>query len=1405
MDLSLPAKRTGILIIALLLCMVQMVSAKTPVCNKTGFTEKQIRNEAVMLMIMHDWYYRILPEYMDSVSPAGWEVYQRSVGEFAAAYYSSLPINLPVPVRVPGTTLYQAQESITFEIGFESEPGADFVAEIILQDVQPPTNNTVMANSNMNWTITRSYDARGKIASEQKQFFDSRGQLLQTQSRAKYRKFPSTVYTHTFATQPIEDALGRNALSTLAAPIDNSEFSYKPDFVQNSSGTAYDHRNFDGTAKTNNPDPVSGQAVKGTLGWYYSNNNDWESYTPTTNYPYSQQSYYSDGTGNVKKTAGAGQPFIMGSNHEVSSYVTPVINELGHYLQVRNKFFSAEVGAAPGAMLNGAVQSIGRDANGREAVVIQDRDGNTLMAGRPGSELPVNNSASVEQGAVYYFRTFTSGNILISSANNLFYNMDTEQLVTIGTGGNIAAGYYKLVNTGTAPITLDYSNGYADVSYRFYNQLGQLIATIAPEGVKKLYGSGINNYGTKTTVPFITWYEYDLRGRMIKGTSTDEGSTEYVYRKDGKIRFSQNDEQKTNNRYSYTNYDVLGRAIESGEYLPDGGGIAFTSDLSVSSAMKNILENTSATGGLTTGTKTDVAIIKYDVPDNNPFTLYIYYLRGRISGTSKYSSIVNNSPDPANLVSTTWYGYDEEGRILATSEGIAGLGNKVTEYTYDESGRLIKKVFQRNQASETFVHYYEYDPETLQLWKVYTNTKDDQATKKLQATYVYYLHGPLKRIELAGDMQGIDYTYTLEGALKAINNSDKTKDPGGDGSNGINADAFGMVLDYHTNDYVNNRGNIQPLKGVSGAGIGQDSYAGSIKAMTWFSRKPSFVTGSTPGIEDPTTYVYEYDDKDQFTESNWFTHTPVPFTSTGFNKEKIKQPGSNTPAYDANGNILRLERTGATGTLDNQLTYNYLNTTTNTGSNTDYNSNRLHSVVDNAPGTTQPNTSYSYDKLGQLTFENTGNGATQKYIKYDVTGKVVLVARNSNFTQRVMEFVYNEAGKRVMKKLFNSSDQLSEITYYVGDVIYTQAVTNGGNNYGNAVAQEYEIQGAAGRLGTYYRQSDIYAYELSDHLGNVRAVVAKNGTTMEVRMYADYYPYGKVIRGNENDYRHGYQGQYSEKDQETGWNAFELRMYDSRIARWLQHDPKGEFWSPYVGMGNDPVKSLDPDGGSTSPIFDIDTGEFLANDSEGFKGDILFMSKEQYNQLSSNGSAVIDHNMALSNGTKIGSLAAPYTDALSAYLPFNQKTARVLNNAFTYIVNKLAIPGFNMKDLHNGKTSTYGYDVYEDGNFERQAAGGQANDGSLSLNSLLEAPAAYSSESNTITYNLNMMELLNTVENVQNIAVHEIHGHKLLHFDKAVGKHRFAYKLQMDHPTFKNTTPLYQQRIQAGYRLAAGQ
>ena len=72
-------------------------------------------------------------------------------------------------------------------------------------------------------------------------------------------------------------------------------------------------------------------------------------------------------------------------------------------------------------------------------------------------------------------------------------------------------------------------------------------------------------------------------------------------------------------------------------------------------------------------------------------------------------------------------------------------------------------------------------------------------------------------------------------------------------------------------------------------------------------------------------------------------------------------------------------------------------------------------------------------------------------------------------------------------------------------------------------------------------------------------------------------PNKQITDGN---YRYNFQGQ--EKDPETGMEAFELRLWDGRLGRWLTVDPMGEFDSPYLGMGNNPISLTDPDGGSTS-------------------------------------------------------------------------------------------------------------------------------------------------------------------------------------------------------------------------------
>jgi len=82
----------------------------------------------------------------------------------------------------------------------------------------------------------------------------------------------------------------------------------------------------------------------------------------------------------------------------------------------------------------------------------------------------------------------------------------------------------------------------------------------------------------------------------------------------------------------------------------------------------------------------------------------------------------------------------------------------------------------------------------------------------------------------------------------------------------------------------------------------------------------------------------------------------------------------------------------------------------------------------------------------------------------------------------------------------------------------------------------------------------------------------------------------KFVSGDH--YKHGYQGQFTEKDEEVNWDAFELRNWDGRLARWTTTDPYGQYWSPYLGMGNNPINAVDPDGGFDGWVTDADGNTF---------------------------------------------------------------------------------------------------------------------------------------------------------------------------------------------------------------------
>jgi RHS repeat-associated protein len=61
-----------------------------------------------------------------------------------------------------------------------------------------------------------------------------------------------------------------------------------------------------------------------------------------------------------------------------------------------------------------------------------------------------------------------------------------------------------------------------------------------------------------------------------------------------------------------------------------------------------------------------------------------------------------------------------------------------------------------------------------------------------------------------------------------------------------------------------------------------------------------------------------------------------------------------------------------------------------------------------------------------------------------------------------------------------------------------------------------------------------------------------------------------------------------ELDNGTGLSYSINRYLDQRIGRWWVPDPAGQYWSPYVYCGNNPVNRIDPDGKEDGEDDEID-------------------------------------------------------------------------------------------------------------------------------------------------------------------------------------------------------------------------
>jgi RHS repeat-associated protein len=810
-----------------------------------------------------------------------------------------------------------------------------------------------------------------------------------------------------------------------------------------------------------------------------------------------------------------------------------------------------------------------------------------IYSGYTHPQTPVSSVNMDSKDLDIYTENGNSG-ITVNSSSSSFKIYDLVSGSLIGTyastvtGVTLTDGPYRLRIEGSLPTaSLDYSTltnalsishnyNYSEWSYVFYDDAGRPIREVAPKGVD-LGSSSVPN-------KFYSQYTYNTLGWTLSTLDSDKGLTEYVYQKDGQLRFSQDARQRAQSKFSYIHYNTYGDITEQGEYSTvSSGDHGFQNTLDIYTSTNPALgvpigAIIESTGGLNNaGTRcASVNTIEMHKPDNAGLAAAISgytqrYVNGRISKSY-------------NSNSTSWYSYNEQGQMEWMVQAIPGLGAvpgagvKTIHYEYGLLGNLKRTIYQKGTSAERFDHKYDYDA-NLRLSNV--KTKTGSGPLQQEALYKYYQHGPLKRTELATNLQGIDYVYTIDGQLKSINHPtlDNTKDPGKDSYTGANsafaADVFGMQLQYFEGDYTRTGSNIVNTA-LNNTNF-PDQFIGAIKGMKWQVKGHGMGTGNS----DMLMYAFAYDNKYQLLNADFGT-----VTATNEGTYNTSSAFDITNTYDINGNLLSKLRKDNAGSTNHDFTYAYGSTPEN---------NKLNTLT----GTGTVSKTFEYDQSGKTTRETSGGNTVRSmtYNPYDLLTEVkeYCAACSTDVTREKSD--YNERGQRIKKEVYTTAGVLSVTTWYVRDAAGS-IISVYDNSSGTMIQTELPIYGN-GKIGQVHKTASTtsYTYELTDHLGTVRATINRNKVydsnlqkwVAAIETWTDYYADGEVMPTRSGTTslttRYGYQGAFAEENEATGFIDFDLRNYDITTGRWIQPDPYAQHWSPYNGMGNDPVSMIDPDGG----------------------------------------------------------------------------------------------------------------------------------------------------------------------------------------------------------------------------------
>ena len=457
-----------------------------------------------------------------------------------------------------------------------------------------------------------------------------------------------------------------------------------------------------------------------------------------------------------------------------------------------------------------------------------------------------------------------------------------------------------------------------NVSYTFTDKLGRIVLTRQMNGTEAhdtyyVYNDKGNlcfvlqpMYQTTADIELYAFeYKYDGHGNCIWKKLPGAEYIEYVYDNYDRMTYSQDGNQRKNNRWMYYQYDAMGRPSGQGECTEKNRD---------SNPVQHIRSYYDGYYILSQS-----GFNNPDFPKGNTS-----YIKGRLAGS------IISVPGSGSKIYIAYF-YDIKGRVMQETRSnlLGGHDVTITTYTFTDKPATVTHIHTAS-GKNTWIEVYTYSYDHADRISKVQHTLGGTTITLYDATYDDL--GRLKTKSLHGSTTNkLTYTYNLRGWLTGITGTRLTQNlyyNTGVGTAKYNGSISSMTWKAGNESTVRGYkftydGLDRLLNGTYGEGEQLNSNSGRYSENVTGYDKNGNITGlerygrsgsSSYGMCDALTYTLN---GNQMIRVDDLVSIGAGNDETDF-KDAVKQ--ANEYTYDANGNLTKDLNKGITG-----ITYNCLN------------------------------------------------------------------------------------------------------------------------------------------------------------------------------------------------------------------------------------------------------------------------------------------------------------------------------------------------------------------------------------------------------------------------------------------------------------------------------------------------